>query len=196
MLESPGLKILKIKTFKIKTKLSSQIHLMEICDPSVHCPPQIPFILQNFSLLKPFWLFWAEVFHQHPRLWLKYSLRQEPWVFCEMLLLSFLLKLYISYAYFCTFINLSLYTQNMPLPTPWNQWKIRKDEEGHRKKSQVCLELALGPLTALQAWIQEGGCSNNTPTSQGELLSIVGWEFKGWDGLTLLVPVVIILLSR
>ena len=41
-----------------------------------------------------------------------------------------------------------------------------------------------------------GGCSNSTPTSQDELLSVVGWECKGWNALTLLVPVIIILLSR
>lgn len=110
---------------------------MKICDPSGFSP-QIPFILQNVPLLKPFWLFWAEVLHQHPGLWLKYSLNHEPWIFCEMLLLRFSFKLYIPYPYVCIFINLSLYAQNMPLPTPWNQWKITKDEEGHRERNHKC----------------------------------------------------------
>lgn len=110
---------------------------MKICDPSGFSP-QIPFILQNVPLLKPFWLFWAEVLHQHPGLWLKYSLNHEPWIFCEMLLFHFSFKLYIPYPYVCIFINLSLYAQNMPLPTPWNQWKIMKDEEGHRERNHKC----------------------------------------------------------
>lgn len=169
---------------------------MKICDPSGFSP-QIPFILQNVPLLKPFWLFWAEVLHQHPGLWLKYSLNHEPWIFCEMLLLRFSFKLYIPYPYVCIFINLSLYAQNMPLPTPWNQWKITKDEEGHRERNHKCAWS--WPLVAsqpLQAWIQEGLCSNSTHTPQDELSSIVGLEFKGWNGLTLLVPVIIILLGR